>query len=1100
MKKTFGFFSVLVFSTFLWGQKQIPYKNSQEVIQQSFRYFENENYEDAIKELVKIYPSDTAYSLARIEIARAHLFAKQYDRTIQVTKDVLQNDPHHNHRFIAYILASTSFIQQKKYEDAIKILDQGIEELPYNVDLYYQKGLVYEQSENYQKALEIYKHNLEVFPFHNLTHLRLAYLALNENHVVEALLSVNMYLLLNPYHSKAKDVLIEFDEILKDKVNFEPTGITLSEQGDNYQRLKLLVDNGVANDKKYKCPSKIKFTFTRQTHFILSQLKYNENDKGFWHQYYLPFYSKMMNEGYFESFSYYTLLSLDKTNSEIKKIATKKNDDLKDFYAWKEKTLQQLHKSFIGDFGEQKNIKLSANYDIDGKIKMIGLAQDDLSKKQGKWVYYSKYGQLEGYNYFKDDVPNGKWQYRDVEKNTIQIESEFKDGKLNGPFTIYHDNGQVKETGVFKNGKRNGKCVHYTYYGTKYKTENYQDGILEGKRTFYYATGPISFEENYVKGKANGIHKGYFTNNNVRSISNYENGIQTGVEEFYYLNGQLKQKQNLVKDLIQGECTEYYPNGHIYKQGKVKKQHYVGVVKVYYPNGKLYKEESYNESGKLHGMTIQYYPNGQKQSEVNYVRNKYAGYKYFDKEGKLMHEGELQKGILNFESYNTYGTLLAKGIVKDNEQDGIWKFYSKYGVLTSVAKYNKGKIETDTNFHSNRQIKSINVYNENQVEDEYFESYNIHGDLKREGWIKDGQMEGLWLYYHPNGIIKDSSYYINNELEGVQKSFDITGKLSQIDRYKKGRHISFTKYDTTGTAIHSQVIADWKDGEVVKINYAMPKNAILNEGVRYNNLRHGEHIWYHSNGQISCKGIYENGKRHGLHTWYNEQGQKTSTQNYFYGQLDGESKRYYSTGEVKEVGIYKNDNLENEELTYYRSGRLMIKSSVNYEGERHGKTYYYSPEEQVQHIRYYDNEQIIGYAYLGKDGKEVEMIPIENGTKKIVNYFPNGKKSMEFTLKNGDFEGDYIRYYESGQIQRKSTYKNGDDTGMHITYYADGKVELKEPYIKGYRHGVCEYFDKNGQKTLSKEYNTGYLHGKTHYYENGKIVKTEYYYFDDFIR
>ena len=47
---------------------------------------------------------------------------------------------------------------------------------------------------------------------------------------------------------------------------------------------------------------------------------------------------------------------------------------------------------------------------------------------------------------------------------------------------------------------------------------------------------------------------------------------------------------------------------------------------------------------------------------------------------------------------------------------------------------------------------------------------------------------------------------------------------------------------------------------------------------------------------------------------------------------------------------------------------------------------------------------------------------------------------------------------------------------------------------------LCSYFDKNGQLIYTEEYKMDNLHGKKNYYTNGKIIKTEHYYFDDFIK
>ena len=85
---------------------------------------------------------------------------------------------------------------------------------------------------------------------------------------------------------------------------------------------------------------------------------------------------------------------------------------------------------------------------------------DDLVKREG--LYYKK----------SNDIPF-------TGKTTGQIQGSFKDGKEDGPWVKYHDNGGIEEKGTYKDDKEDGPWVYYTEHGTvieKY-TGTFKNGV-----------------------------------------------------------------------------------------------------------------------------------------------------------------------------------------------------------------------------------------------------------------------------------------------------------------------------------------------------------------------------------------------------------------------------------------------------------------------------------------------------------------------------------------------------------------------------------------------------------------------------------------------
>jgi hypothetical protein len=98
-------------------------------------------------------------------------------------------------------------------------------------------------------------------------------------------------------------------------------------------------------------------------------------------------------------------------------------------------------------------------------------------KKDGKWTVWYENGQIRSEGNYYDGKPYGIWTewYENGQK---KIKSNYKDGnKKDGKWTEWYENGQNKIEGKFKDGKKDGKWTWWHQNGRKWKEENYKDGV-----------------------------------------------------------------------------------------------------------------------------------------------------------------------------------------------------------------------------------------------------------------------------------------------------------------------------------------------------------------------------------------------------------------------------------------------------------------------------------------------------------------------------------------------------------------------------------------------------------------------------------------------
>jgi len=59
-----------------------------------------------------------------------------------------------------------------------------------------------------------------------------------------------------------------------------------------------------------------------------------------------------------------------------------------------------------------------------------------------------------------------------------KYEGTLKDGKFDGKWTTWHENGQKESEGNYKTGKKDGKWTWWYFSGSKRSEETYKDGEL----------------------------------------------------------------------------------------------------------------------------------------------------------------------------------------------------------------------------------------------------------------------------------------------------------------------------------------------------------------------------------------------------------------------------------------------------------------------------------------------------------------------------------------------------------------------------------------------------------------------------------------------
>ena len=174
-------------------------------------------------------------------------------------------------------------------------------------------------------------------------------------------------------------------------------------------------------------------------------------------------------------------------------------------------------------------------------------------------------------------------KYVDDEKTQLEWKETYKDGKEDGPYEWYYENGQLSEKGTYNEGEEDEK-VKYTYYGY---------GQLKEKKSF-------------KDGKKNGPFEWYNRGGQLVEKRTWKDGKEDGQWEefFYYPNGQLLWKETYKDGQLDGLYEEYHPNGQLSEKGTYKDGIEVGQSEYYDENGKI-REPYENKSIEIFDKSME---------------------------------------------------------------------------------------------------------------------------------------------------------------------------------------------------------------------------------------------------------------------------------------------------------------------------------------------------------------------------------------------------------------------------------------------------------------------------------------------------------------
>ncbi|MEX0996929.1 MAG: tetratricopeptide repeat protein [Flavobacteriaceae bacterium] len=1079
---------IILMSTLVIGQEKLSFIDIEALQKQAGESIREGDFAKTLELLEKIPANDSVYCSSLVSRTYYLLQLDRNEEVIALSNAGLEDDCEDSDLYF-YINRGVAYESLEQYDLAIKTYDEALVKHSKYAQLWYNKGVVLEKMGEINQAITHYQQAILLNPLYASPHLRLGNICYTQNKLAQAMMAINMYLILDIEGTSALAVLVGLNEKVSVKnPNTPDPELQISEDEQSFEMIDLILDNRIALNANYETGNKIKFPVINQNHALLDQLKSYEGETGFWAETYVPFYKWVEANGHFNNFAY-TLFN-STTNADYQKIINSEKENIisfveKAYSKWAEILSNSTFR--IPEEEEGMYYNYSNNY-----LEAVGKMENNVVS--GSWSFYTNKGAFSAKGQFdikgKRDG-NWIWYYPD---GTVKETATFKNGLVEGKNTFNFPNGKPNYVAQFKNDELDGEYLLYNEKGALFHKKHFKNGKLDGVFNSYFDVGEAipEFYVEYKNGELDGVVREYYSNGTIYNEYSARNGSKEGLEKSYYLTGNLYSEYNYVDGELQGPYKRYHENGQLMETGTYVSGSIEGPVKLFYSDGTP-EEELVYEKGKVQGIYKTFARDGKLHLEYEYNKGEIIAYTFYDKSGNKIGEGRKRRGAFYFKGFNPYGQIFSEGRYNvSGGKTGNWKYYTDNGVLLSSANYNEDVLEGEyVDYYLNGDKKMISNYNNGAVEG-YYADYHPNGKMSTQGWYKNDTRQGVWHTYYLDGTQESILYYHKNQLNGLQHYFSRSGKPVSHSMFKFGDPLYQEHFDINGTMYSREEYTPQKNTYTVS-------NAYVNGNPNYettyvNGVKHGAYTIYTFNGKKRLSGNYLNGKKHGTWTWFYENGQPETVINYLLDELQGEYISYYENGQAELRYYYNLGKKTGTWYTYHENGNTHT-YTTHIDDEIHGRKEFYCPEGNLQLVRLYEYGRLLGYTYLGTNNVEVSPILLENETGPIISYYPNGKIAREMEYKNGKNINVYKSYYITGQVKNETPYVDGYYHGTLREYYPNGNVKEELPYLYDNLHGLVKKYWENGNIREEITYLNHRKEGDARYYdENGKLIRTEKYF------
>jgi len=340
-------------------------------------------------------------------------------------------------------------------------------------------------------------------------------------------------------------------------------------------------------------------------------------------------------------------------------------------------------------------------------------------------------------------------------------ETYIKNGKFNGSYISYHDNGQIKEKFIYKNNLVHGDYISYFSNGQKMEEFFFKNGILEGNPKVYYNNGQIFQEFIFNKGSESSFSM-YYPNGQKLTSFNFSGSIDfDSINKIEGLNILSKNHNKLVEYLysdlsLDTLFEEFYSSWEYFYEDlifTIMENSFLSLLSTnqtipfYLDSGDSIFSLSNGEFGVINVISEYFTNDGKKMEQVDY---------YYKGKFVIRDEDEVSEETNQIRIKNGLTRMIKTIRYKDYN----YNYHGPYIIFwgsgqQEIEYYIKDKEQSNfTIIFENGQRQEIDNINDKERK---VVVYFTNGDVK-EGLEVNRKWEGIVTYTYSNGVIEEQEY------------------------------------------------------------------------------------------------------------------------------------------------------------------------------------------------------------------------------------------------------------------------------------------------------------------------------------------------------
>lgn len=323
---------------------------AEKLVDEGINYHDKGDYEGAIVRYDKALELDKDNLLALVEKGFSLYYLKKYEEAIACCQRAIKTHPGNDPLKSAYVTYGSCLDALNKTDSSILIYDEGIKLFPNYHKLYFNKGVTFSSVKKYDDAIFCFQKAVSLDPAFPGAHNAVGRVEYWSGKNIPALLAFCRFFVLEPQSGRAKENLGYIQKILVSNVEQKKdNSITVSIDSkmlnaindsanqsteNNFASTEFLLQIGSAldYDKKYANETEVE-RFIRKFEVICSSLKETkENKRGFFWEFYAPYFIEMYDKNFIETFGYIVFAGSEKP--EVNKWLETHKSEISKFYEW----------------------------------------------------------------------------------------------------------------------------------------------------------------------------------------------------------------------------------------------------------------------------------------------------------------------------------------------------------------------------------------------------------------------------------------------------------------------------------------------------------------------------------------------------------------------------------------------------------------------------------------------------------------------------------------------------------------------------------------------------------------------------------------------